>query len=70
MSNTACGKNGWWTNCRYSAANMLAMLETVRSRYGGVENYLKQKCGFEDDDIQRIRLNIIENGHSEKLNSS
>lgn len=39
---------------------MLATLEMIRSRFQGAENYLKQKCGFTDGDIQIIRANILE----------
>lgn len=39
---------------------MLASLEMIQSKYGGAEGYLKKKCGFNDHDIQKIRMNIIE----------
>lgn len=39
---------------------MLASLEMIKSKYGGAEGYLKKKCGFNDHDIQKIRMNITE----------
>lgn len=47
-------------------ANMLATLEMIKNKYGGAEGYLKQKCGFEDQDIERIRKNVIESRHTAK----
>ncbi|KAA1473441.1 hypothetical protein DENSPDRAFT_839914 [Dentipellis sp. KUC8613] len=38
---------------------MLAFLQMFRERYGGAEAYLKQYCGFTDDDIATIRRNIV-----------
>lgn len=45
---------------------MLATLDMIKNKYGGAEGYLKQKCGFEDHDIERIRLNIIESHQTAK----
>ena len=42
------------------AANMMATLQMIRTRFEGAENYLKQECGFSDEDIQIIRSNILE----------
>lgn len=39
---------------------MLATLQMIRDTYQGAEGYLKQKCGFSDEDIQIIRTNILE----------
>lgn len=39
---------------------MLATLDTIKSKFGGAEGYMKQKCGFDDDDIREIRNNIVE----------
>lgn len=47
-------------------ANMLATLDMIKNKYGGAEGYLKQKCGFEDQDIERIRKNIIESRQTPK----
>lgn len=47
-------------------ANMLATLEMIKIKYGGAEGYLKQKCGFEEQDIERIRMNVIESRHTAK----
>lgn len=45
---------------------MLTTLEMIKNKYGGAEGYLKQKCNFEDQDIERIRKNVIESRHTEK----
>lgn len=45
---------------------MLATLDMIKSKYGGAEGYLKQKCGFEDQDIERIGRNVIENRQTAK----
>lgn len=45
---------------------MLATLEMIKNKYGGAEGYLKQKCGFEDQDVERIRKNVIESPHTAK----
>lgn len=46
--------------------NMLATLEMIKNKYGGAEGYLKQKCGFDDQDLERIRKNVIESRHTAK----
>lgn len=38
---------------------MLATLEMIREVYGGAEGYVKDKCGLSDDDIARIRQNMV-----------
>ena len=38
---------------------MLAVLEMIREVYGGAEAYLKEKCGLGEEDIERIRQNIV-----------
>lgn len=43
---------------------MLATLEMINKKFGGAEGYLQKKCGFNDGDIQRIRMNLIVSGHS------
>lgn len=45
---------------------MLATLDMIKNKYGGAEGYLKQKCGFEDKDVERIRKNVIESPHTAK----
>lgn len=45
---------------------MLATLDMIKNKYGGAEGYLKQNCGFEDQDIERIRKNVIESRHTTK----
>lgn len=47
-------------------ASMLATLDMIKNKYGGAEGYLKQNCGFEDQDIERIRKNVIESRHTTK----
>ncbi|KAA6413855.1 MAG: hypothetical protein FRX48_02217 [Lasallia pustulata] len=41
------------------AENMLAALEMIREIYGGAEAYVKEKCGLSEEDIARIRQNIL-----------
>ncbi|MCJ1270449.1 hypothetical protein MMC22_010346 [Lobaria immixta] len=50
--------------------NMLASLEMIKSKYGGAEGYLKQKCGFTDHDIQKIRANVTESRFTISLDES
>ena len=38
---------------------MLAALEMIRESYGGAEAYVKEKCGLSEEDIARIRQNIL-----------
>jgi hypothetical protein len=38
---------------------ILAFLELIQSKYGGVEQYLKQHAGFTDGDIAKFRENIL-----------
>lgn len=37
---------------------MIATIEMVRSKYGGVGGYLKSHCGLKDEDLQTTRKNI------------
>ncbi|KIY49482.1 hypothetical protein FISHEDRAFT_41583 [Fistulina hepatica ATCC 64428] len=39
--------------------NILALLDTLDSRYGGVETYLQQHVGLSPEDITKIRENIL-----------
>lgn len=50
--------------------NMLASLEMIKSKYGGADGYLKQKCGFTDHDIQKIRANVTESRFTNSLDES
>ncbi|MCJ1433466.1 hypothetical protein MMC27_002828 [Xylographa pallens] len=43
-----------------SADYMLATLEMVRQRYGGVEGYVRDVLGFGDEDVETIRRNLVE----------
>ena len=43
-----------------SAEYMLATLEMVRRRYGGVEGYVRDVLGFGDEDVETIRKNLVE----------
>lgn len=38
---------------------MLATLGMIRERYGGAEGYLREKCGFDEEDIEKIRNNLV-----------
>lgn len=49
---------------------MLASLEMIKTKYGGAEGYLKNKCGFTDHDIQTIRTNITESSFTNKVDES
>ena len=39
---------------------MLATIEMIREKYGGAEGYFKVKCELADEDLERIRANIID----------
>lgn len=41
------------------AETMVAFLQMLQSRYGGVEGYLKNVVGLTDDDIATIRKNFL-----------
>ncbi|KAL2043800.1 hypothetical protein N7G274_003320 [Stereocaulon virgatum] len=41
---------------------MLAVIEMGRGRGGGVEGYLKGECGLSEEDLGRIRKNILGEG--------
>ncbi|TAQ84525.1 hypothetical protein B7494_g7151 [Chlorociboria aeruginascens] len=41
------------------AAAMLATLEVVREKFGGVESYMIEKCGLTKKEVEQIRLNLI-----------
>jgi hypothetical protein len=41
------------------AVNMLATLRMVRETFGGVEQYVIQKCGLNVEDVDRIRANLV-----------
>ncbi|KAL0950285.1 hypothetical protein HGRIS_010264 [Hohenbuehelia grisea] len=43
--------------CR--ASTMTAFLSLLEERYGGVETYLKRVIGFSEEDVLRIRQNIL-----------
>lgn len=38
---------------------MVAFLQMLQTRYGGVEGYLKNVVGLTDDDIATIRKNFL-----------
>lgn len=42
------------------ATSMMAALQMIQSKFQGAENYLKQQCGFSDEDIHIIRSNLVE----------
>lgn len=37
---------------------MHAVLEWLKTQYGGVEDYLRNQCGFSGQDIERIKENL------------
>lgn len=47
---------------RAKSENMLATVEVIRERYGGVEGYLRGKCGFEEGDIRNLRERVKSGG--------
>lgn len=46
---------------------MLATLALIREKYGGAEGYLKAACGFSDEDISKVRKNLVEAIRKEPL---
>ncbi len=38
---------------------MLATLKMIREKYGGVEQYVIDRCGLTKEDVQRIRTNLV-----------
>jgi len=40
--------------------NMLATLQMIRREFISAENYMKESCGLQDEEVQRIRKNIVE----------
>lgn len=38
---------------------MLATIEMIGEKNGGAEGYLKVKCELADEDLEKIRANII-----------
>lgn len=39
---------------------MREMLDSVRAKYGSIDNYLIQKAGLTEDDLRRLRQNLLE----------
>jgi protein tyrosine/serine phosphatase len=39
--------------------NMVAALEMIQKEFGGAEKYMKEKCGLNDDEVDRIRRNLV-----------
>jgi hypothetical protein len=37
---------------------MLSALRVVNEKFGGVENYMIEKCGLAKEQIERIRANL------------
>ncbi|KAM5437270.1 hypothetical protein McanMca71_001119 [Microsporum canis] len=50
------------------AAAIIGTLEWLDEEYGSVEGYLKKEIGFTDDDIEKIKKNIIAEGAGIHLN--
>jgi len=40
-------------------ANMIAALEMIDREWGGAEGYIKEVCGLEDEDIERLKKVLI-----------
>ena len=50
---------------------MLAFLNLLREKYGGVEKYVQDHCGLSNEDINIIRRNLLlSEGTEEKSNFS
>ncbi|MCJ1404845.1 hypothetical protein MMC11_008071 [Xylographa trunciseda] len=49
------------------AEYMLATLDMVREKYGGVEEYVRDVLGFGDEDIATIRKNLVEDLQGQEL---
>ncbi|MCJ1288421.1 hypothetical protein MMC26_007778 [Xylographa opegraphella] len=46
---------------------MVATLEMMRQRYGGVEGYVRDVLGFGDEDVEIIKRNLVEEAPGEPL---
>lgn len=46
---------------------MLAFLNILRQSYGGAEGYLRDRAGFSDEDIEKIKGNLLGTGPSSLL---
>ena len=40
---------------------MLATLQMIREKFGGPEQYVKEKCGLTTEEVERIRENLVVN---------
>lgn len=49
------------------ASVMLAFLNILRQSYGGAEGYLRDRAGFSDEDIEKIKGNLLGTGPSSLL---
>lgn len=38
---------------------MLSTLKLIREKFGGVENYITEKCGLTNEQVDKIRSNLI-----------
>lgn len=41
---------------------MLAFLKVLRQLYGGAEGYLTKAAGFSDEDVKKIKANLLGSG--------
>lgn len=41
------------------AENMLAVLRTIKEKYGSVESYMTNNCGLTKDEVEKIRANLV-----------
>jgi CRISPR/Cas system type I-B associated protein Csh2 (Cas7 group RAMP superfamily) len=43
---------------------MIAFLSMLQEKYGGVENYLKQYTELSEEDLEKIRTNLLISTHN------
>lgn len=48
-----------YTDLEIRKENMLATLEMIKEKYGGAEEYVRRKCGLEDEDLEKIKINLL-----------
>ncbi|KAL2358844.1 protein-tyrosine phosphatase-like protein [Cryomyces antarcticus] len=41
------------------SGNMLATLEMLRERYGGAEGYVREVCGLSEEEVERLKGNLV-----------
>lgn len=38
---------------------MMLTLKVIREKFGGVENYVIERCGLSKDEVEKLRSNLI-----------